>query len=79
MLLQVPTVPVMLHDLHVPVQALLQQTPCAQKLELHSFAIVQEAPIGFSVQMFALQMFGATQSPLTVQATLQTGAPVSQV
>jgi len=62
-LLQVPTVPVMLHDLHVPVQAWLQQTPCAQKPESHSFAVVQLAPVGFSVQVFALQMFGATQSP----------------
>jgi len=64
-LVQVPTVPVMLHALHVPVQAWLQQTPCAQKLESHSLAVVQLVPVGLSVQVFALQMFGATQSAST--------------
>jgi hypothetical protein len=78
-LLQVPTVPVMLHDLHVPVQAWLQQTPCAQKPESHSFAIVQLAPIGLSEQMFALQMLGATQSALAVHLLRQTPRVMSQV
>ena len=76
-LVQVPTVPVMLHALHVPVQAWLQQTPCAQKLESHSLAVVQLAPVGFSVQVFALQMFGATQSAATPHVVRQVPAGMS--
>jgi hypothetical protein len=40
---------------------------------------VQVEPVGLSVQAFALQMFGATQSELTVQPMRQTGAVASQV
>src|SRR5262245_29220883 len=61
-LLHVPTLPEIAQDLHVPVQAWLQQYPCAQKPESHSFGIVQGAAIGLSVQEPALQMLGATQS-----------------
>src|SRR5262245_45068819 len=61
-LAHVPILPVIAHDLHVPVQAWLQQKPCAQKPESHSFGIVHGAAIGLSVQLPALQMFGATQS-----------------
>jgi hypothetical protein len=78
-LLQVPTLPVIAHDLHVPLQALLQQTPWAQKPELHSFAIVHAVPIGFSVQAPALQMYGETQSVAAVQVFRQTGIVESQV
>jgi hypothetical protein len=69
-LLQVPRLPAIAHDLQVPVQAWLQQYPCAQKPESHSLAIVQAVPIGLSVQLPALQMLGATQSVATV-ATVQ--------
>jgi hypothetical protein len=62
MLAHVPTLPAIAHDLHVPVQAWLQQYPCAQKPESHSFGIVQAVPIGLSVQAPELQIFGATQS-----------------
>ena len=37
----VPIVPASAHDAHVPVQAVPQQTPCAQKLCAQSLAIVQ--------------------------------------
>jgi hypothetical protein len=46
----------------------------------HSFAIVHAAPAGLSVQMFALQMLGATQSvAAVVQLVRQAPAVVSQV
>jgi hypothetical protein len=41
--------------------------------------MVQVEPVGLSVQALALQMFGATQSALTVQPMRQTGAVASQV
>ncbi len=79
-LLHVPTLPVIAHDLHVPVHAWLQQTPCAQKPESHSFAIVHAVPIGLSVQVLALQMLGATQSvAAVVQVVRHAFAVVSQV
>jgi hypothetical protein len=66
-LLQVPTLPVIAHDLHVPVHAWLQQYPWAQRPESHSLAIVHAVPVGFSVQVPALQMLGETQSASAVQ------------
>jgi len=45
----------------------LQQYPWAQKPESHSVGIVQAVPIGFNVQLPALQMLGATQSASAVQ------------
>ena len=45
----------------------MQQYPWAQKPESHSFCIVQTAPVGFNVQLPALQMLGATQSASAVQ------------
>jgi len=50
--------------MQVPVQALLQQTPCWQKPEAHSAAVEQEVPGVFRVQTPALQMYGDTQSAL---------------
>jgi hypothetical protein len=47
--------------LQVPLHALSQQRPCAQKPELHSLAIVHVAPSGLSEQVVPLQMLGATQ------------------
>ena len=78
-LLHVPTLPVIAQDLHVPVHALLQQTPWAQKPELHSFAMVQAVPIGLSVQAPALQTYGETQSAAAVQVVRQTGVVASHV
>jgi len=82
MLAHVPKLPAIAHDLHVPVQAWLQQYPCAQKPESHSVAAVHAVPIGLSVQMLALQMLGATQSAaavVTVQLVRQAPDAMSQV
>lgn len=55
-LVQVPAVPPFAHDMHVPVQALLQQTPCWQKPEAHSAAVVQVVPGVLSTQAPVVQM-----------------------
>ena len=53
---QVPALPERAHDMQVPVQALLQQTPCWQKPEAHSAAVVQAVPGVFRVQTPELQI-----------------------
>lgn len=70
-LVQLPTLPVTEQDLHVPVQAVAQQTPWAQKVELHSLPIVQVAPLGFFPQLIAMQLLGDRQSALVAQSTRQ--------
>jgi hypothetical protein len=62
-----PTLPVTAHERHVPVHAVAQHTPCAQKFELHSTAIVQVAPLGFLPQLIIWQVFGDTHWVLPVQ------------
>jgi len=57
-----PTLPVTAHERQVPVHAVAQQIPCAQKPELHSGAVVQVAPLGFLPQLIVMQVFGARQS-----------------
>lgn len=57
---QVPAVPVRLHEKQPAVQAEEQQTPCAQKFDTHSPACEQSAPIGFNPHEPPLQMFGET-------------------
>jgi hypothetical protein len=56
---QVPTVPVSAHDMQVPVQAALQQTPCAQKPDAQSDPRPdgQAPPIGILPQLMATQVF----------------------
>jgi hypothetical protein len=78
-LLHVPRLPAIAHDLHVPVQAWLQQYPCAQKPESHSVAVVHAAPVGFNVQVPALQMLGATQSASAVQVVRQAAPAASHL
>lgn len=73
MLLQIPLLSLSAHDLHVPVQALWQQTPCWQKPELHSLAVAHGSPSGCLVQAPPLQMYGATQSASAVQLFLHAG------
>jgi hypothetical protein len=64
--MQSPIVPATAHDRHVPVQAVPQQTPWAQKPETHSPSLEQEAPIAFLPhELWASHVFGATQSPLS--------------
>jgi hypothetical protein len=59
------------HDRQVPVQAMPQQTPCSQKLELHSGPPPQAAPIGFLPQLPLMQLLGAMQSLSLLQIVLQ--------
>ncbi len=68
---QVPALPLTAHDMQVPVQALVQQTPCWQKPLAHSAAVVHAVPGVFSVQTPTLQMYGDTQSALAEQDDLQ--------
>jgi hypothetical protein len=70
-LVQVPTLPVTEHDLQVPVQAELQQTPPTQNAELHSAFAPQVAPSGFLPQLMLTHEFGDTQSVLVVQVVAQ--------
>jgi hypothetical protein len=68
---QVPLVPATAQDMQGAVQVLLQQTPCWQKPEAHSAAVLQVVPGVLSVQTPALQTYGETQSVLAVQVVLQ--------
>ncbi len=72
---QVPALPESAHDRQVPVQALSQQTPCAQKPDTHDEALVQGAPGGSLPQLPLLHTLGATQSALVVQVILQAAVP----
>jgi hypothetical protein len=68
---QVPTVPDRLHEVQVPAQALLQQTPCAQKPEAHMAADVQGWPIASLPQLVPVQEAGEVQSVFVEQVVLQ--------
>lgn len=48
---QVPGEPLRLQAIHVPLQALLQQTPCAQCEEVQSESAEQVAPLDFFPQV----------------------------
>jgi hypothetical protein len=67
-LAQVPALPYAAHDLQVPRQAVLQQTPCSQNPELHCAAVVHDAPGGSLPQLLFMQMLGETQSALVAQS-----------
>jgi hypothetical protein len=69
---QVPIVPAMSHDMQVPVQALLQQTPCAQWPVPQSESAVQVVPGTFLPQLPPMQKFPVEQSVSTVHVVLQT-------
>jgi hypothetical protein len=70
--LHVPTDPVSAHETQVPLQAVEQQTPCAQFPVLHSGPVLQLAPFGFLPQLIALvlQLLGEAQSVSAVQVVL---------
>jgi hypothetical protein len=76
---QVPGLPLSAHDMQVPVQAELQQTPCAQNPEAHALARVQAAPGGSLPQLMVvvLQVLGETQSVFEAQVVLQAPVPHS--
>lgn len=67
-----PTEPVNAHDAQVPAHAVVQQTPWAQKFELHWLFIMHAAPTGSLPQLMLTQLLGATQSAaVLVQVVLQ--------
>jgi hypothetical protein len=68
---QVPAVPLSAHDMQVPVQAVLQQTPWAQNPDPQEADVVHAAPGGSLPQLPALHTLGETQSLLAVQVDLQ--------
>jgi hypothetical protein len=75
----VPSDPATAHDWHAPVQAELQQNPCAHCPDTHSVLSPQACPFGLSPHRpAALQTLGETQSATVVaavQLVLQAVAP----
>jgi hypothetical protein len=67
---QFPSMPAT-HDLHALLQAWSQQTPCAQKLLLHSSGAEQLAPKSFLPHEFDAQLFGGRHCAPVVQALKQ--------
>ena len=57
-----PSLPAIAHDLQVPAQAVVQQTPCAQTVDAHSLPAVHGAPGGFGPQLPFTHAAPATQS-----------------
>jgi hypothetical protein len=74
-LVQVPTVPASAQDWQVPPQAVMQQTPCAQKPDRHSPPEPQATPMSFLAQLPPMHVNGATQWLSTVQVVLHAPAP----
>lgn len=74
---QVPALLVSAHDMQVPVQAVLQQTPWAQKFDAQAEPTVQGAPGGSLPQLLLVQEFGDTQSVFEEQVVLQEVVPHS--
>jgi hypothetical protein len=54
----------------MPEQAVEQQTPWAQKFELHSASVVQAAPFGFLPQLPLMQVLGARHSAFVVHGII---------
>jgi hypothetical protein len=63
--------------MHLPVQAESQQTPSAQKPDLHWLVAVHGWPRPRRPQLPPVHMFGTAQSALPAQTTLQ--APSAQI
>jgi len=72
---QVPAVAASAHDRHVPVQAVLQQTLCAQKPLAHSAPSAQVAPGDLRPHEPFVHIAGGPQSASAVQLALQAEAP----
>jgi hypothetical protein len=66
-LVQAPWLPGSAHDRQVPVQVVLQQTPCWQMPELQSSLVAHIPPSARLPQLPLLQMLGGVQSALVVQ------------
>lgn len=72
---QVPAVAASAHDRHVPVQALRQHTPCAQKPLAHSVPSAHVAPGDLRPQDPFAQEAGASQSASAAHEALHAEAP----
>jgi hypothetical protein len=70
-----PSLPAIAHDLQVPAQAVVQQTPCAQIADAHSVPAVHEAPGGFGPQLPFTQAAPATQSAAVAQVERHLPSP----
>lgn len=66
-----PIVPVIAQDWQAPVQAVAQQTPCAQTDDWHSVLTEQNAPIGLRPHELPVQTLPVEQALLSVQAPKQ--------
>jgi hypothetical protein len=66
-----PMVPGMAHDWQAPVQAVAQQTPCAQTVDWHSAPVEQKAPSGLRPHELLVQTFPLEQALLSEQALKQ--------
>jgi hypothetical protein len=69
-----PIEPATSQERQVPVQALAQQTPCAQNPEPHDGPAVQVWPLGKRPQVPAVQTLGAKQSASEAQMVLHAPA-----
>jgi hypothetical protein len=58
----VPPVPLSAHDMQVPLQVVLQQTPCAQTRLSHSVPAAHAAPSGLPPQLLAVHTLPLVQS-----------------
>ena len=72
---QLPALPAAAHDMHVPAQAVLQQTPCAQTPLAHSPPPPQTAPSGLRPHDPLPQTAGGAQSASAAQVALHAAAP----
>ena len=70
-----PRLPGTAQDRQVPVQAVAQQTDCAQTPEAHSDAAAHPAPGGFGPQLPLTQAAPATQSAFEAQRPRQPVSP----
>jgi hypothetical protein len=70
---QVPRLPTTAHDMQVPVQVDVQQTPSVQIPLTHSSLPLHELPGGLSPHVPLLQTAGAAQSALEAQVERQEG------
>jgi hypothetical protein len=75
----VPTLPVSVHVMHVPLQAVLQHTPWTQLPDVHWALVEHVAPFVFVVHAPVLQVLFPVQSASTVQVVLQTLFVMSQM
>jgi hypothetical protein len=75
MTLHVPRLPAWLHAWQMPVQAVAQQNPWAQKFDWHSPAAPQAVPCGFLPHAMLMQVLGLTQSLFVAHVPRHAEAP----